>query len=246
MNKISEKKLEFYKNIQFDEITASGRTFRLPFLYYDFSRITASFPAPTNKIKEILPSKKLQPVEIKQNASIVMFIAYEYRKMEGIAPYNEFGIAIPTTYKANNLPGSYVTHLPVTTEQARWGGVEIYGFPKFIADITFEDKPKICGSQVNLDNQKIVSLEVNKKDTRLESNEFYTYTVLGDKIVRTLVQYQGYVSTGTDKNGAKVELGTHPKSKEIISLGFEETPIQYTYSPMMQSLLHKPGEHLPI
>ena len=246
MNTISEKKLEFYKDIQFTEITVSGRTVKLPFLYYDFSRISANFPAPTSTIKKILPSKKLEPVEIKQGTTTVMFIAYEYRKMEGIAPYKEFGVGIPTTYKDNNLPGSYVTHLPVTTEQARWGGVEIYGYPKFIADITFEDKPKVCSSQVKLDNQKIVSLEVNKKETRLISNESYVYTILGDKIVRTLIQWQGYVSAGSDKNGAKVELGTHPISREIKALGFEEAPLQYTYSPMMQMLLNKPGEFLPM
>ena len=28
----------------------------------------------------------------------------------------------------------------LTTEIARWGGVELYGFPKFIADIDFNRK----------------------------------------------------------------------------------------------------------
>jgi hypothetical protein len=244
VNNMTEKELEFFTDIQFNDIVVSGRTFRLPFLYYDFSRITATFPAPIPEIQKVLPSEKLTPVEIQKNTTLVTFVAYEYRKMEGINPYNEFGVTIPTIHKEKNLPGSYVTHLPVTTEQARWGGVEIYGFPKFLADISFEEKENVCKSQVRLDDKDIISLEVRKMETHLESSEIYTYTILDDKIVRTHVQIQGFVSTGNDEQGATVHLGDHPFASEIKALGFKEAPVSYTYSPRMQSLLHKPGELL--
>ncbi|MHA2303358.1 MAG: acetoacetate decarboxylase family protein [Candidatus Thorarchaeota archaeon] len=241
---MDERELEFFTDIQFEDIVVSGRTFRSPFLYYDFSRITATFPAPIPKIQKTLPSEKLAPVEIRPNTTLVTFVAYEYRGMEGIQPYNEFGVIIPTTHKERNLPGSYVTHLPVTTEEARWGGVEIYGFPKFIADISFEDRENVCKSRVSLDGKDIISLEVRKTETHLESSEVYTYTVLEGKIVRTYVQIQGFVSTGNDERGATVHLGDHTIANEIKAFGFDEVPISYSYSPRMQSLLHKPGELL--
>ena len=103
---MDERKLEFFTDIRFEDTVVSGRTVRLPFLYYDFSRITATFPAPIPKIQKALPSEKLEPVEIQPNTTLVTFVAYEYRKMEGIQPYNEFGVVIQTTHKERNLPGS--------------------------------------------------------------------------------------------------------------------------------------------
>ena len=132
----------------------------------------------------------------------------------------------------------------MTTEEARWGGVEVYGFPKFIADISFEDGKDVCKSRVSLEGKDIISLEVRKMETSLESSEIYTYTILGDKIVRTQVQIQGFVSTGSDEQGATVLLGDHLIASEIKAFGVYEAPINYTYSPRMQCLLHKPGEFL--
>lgn len=80
----------------------------------------------------------------------MVFSAYEYRKTDA-DPYNEVSIAIMATFQQRQIPGvtlavqamrhrftSYVWHLPVTTERARVGGVELFGYPKFIADISFE------------------------------------------------------------------------------------------------------------
>ena len=241
---MTEKELKFFTDIIFSPIEAAGRTFRTPFLYYDFSRITATFPAPISRVTESIPSKRLRPVEIKPNTTMVTLVAYEYRKMEGIHPYNEFGVSIPTVHVENDLPGLFVTHLPVTTEQSRSGGVDIYGFPKFIADITFEDEEELCRSEVRLDGKDIVSLEVRKMDTEMKSNDFYAFTIKDEKILRTYVQAQGFIGTGNEKDGAVFRLGNHPIADEIKSLGMKEMPLEFSYSPMMQSLLHKPGEIL--
>jgi hypothetical protein len=52
-------------------------------------------------------------------------------------------VAVPVLYKTTDqgpgLPGGYVVHPPLTTEEARCGGAEFYGFPRFLAEITFED-----------------------------------------------------------------------------------------------------------
>jgi hypothetical protein len=243
---MTDTEVDFFKDTQFEDFEVSGRLFRFPILYYDFSRITASFPAPVAQVASLLPSDKLAPVELKPKTTMVNFVAYEYRKMEGVQPYNEFGVVIRTVHKETNLPGSYLTHLPVTTEEARWAGVEIYGFPKFLADISFEDMENVCRSQVSMNGKDIVSVEVKKMETQLVSNEFYTFTELDDRIARTLIQVQGYLGTGNDEHGASVQLGDHPISKEIQALGFDSKPLGYTFSPKMRCKLHKPNEFLPM
>jgi hypothetical protein len=246
MIRMKDKELEFFKDIHFKDLHVSGRSFQVPFQYYDFSRITARFPVSSKFITKVLPSTKLIPVEVKAETTFVTFVAFEYRKMKDLSPYNEFGILIPVIYKDDNIPGSYLTHLPVTTEEARWGGVEIYGYPKFIADITFDDMEKVCKSKVSLDGKEIVKLEVEKMATKLVSNDFFTYTLLDNKIVRTQVQTKGFLGTGNDSSGASVHLGEHPIAKEIKALRIAETPINYTYSPRMQCLLHGPDVFLPL
>lgn len=235
---------EFFADIKFEEIEVSGRSIRVPFVYYDFSRISALFTAPISSISKVLPSDFLIPFEYQPQTTIVTFIAYQYRKMEGGPPYNEFGIMVPTIHTEKNLPGLYVTHLPVTTELARWMGVEIYGFPKFIADISFEDGENSCKSQVSMAGENVLSVEVKTMETTFQSREVFTYTVLNDNIVRSLIQFQGFIGTSNDEDGASIQLGDHPIAMEIEALGFDKKPLSYTYSPNMQMILHKPSEFL--
>ena len=71
-----------------------------------------------------------------------------------IGPYNEIGIGVPCRLDpVLNIPllpalfdrffavGFYVHYLPVTTQIAYDAGVDVWGLPKFVATIEFEDTP---------------------------------------------------------------------------------------------------------
>ena len=93
------------------------------------------------KATDMLLSKRLEPIEISPGVGLLSIIAFEYKAIQGLKPYNEFGTFIPVNYRRGDGtlsdPGVYCLHLPVTTEMARWGGVAVYGFPKIAADIEF-------------------------------------------------------------------------------------------------------------
>ena len=218
--------------------------------YLDWSMMSASFPVPVAKIKEKLPSKNLIPVQSAPGTATIVLKAIEVRQIRGYPPYNEFAVEVPVVYevagKAAGLPGSYVLHMPVTTEEARWGGVEIYGMPKFIAEIRFEDVGEVRRCKVQAEGKAIITLEVKKLVTKPQSWDWYLYGVRDGQLLRTLFQIQGQRGTTEVRGGALYTLGNHPIAEELRSLEIDNTSIAHEYAPQLQGLLNPPGERLPL
>ena len=233
-----------------EEVEVSGIRVKFPICYFDSSRISASFPAPIVKVQKALPSKQLKPVQIKPGTTAISFSAYEHRQVEGYERYNEFGISVPVLYKTadreQGLPGIYVFHMPVTTEETRRDGVEWYGFTKFIADIGFEDVGEMRRCRVGAGGKDIITLDVKKMDTEPISLDFHVYTVKDGQLMRTLVQTYGQAGTSSLTGGASYILGDHIIAEELRNLEMGETALEYSFTLQMQMMLHKPGERLPM
>ena len=106
----------------------------------------------------ILPSEKLQPILFFPGITLVQIGAFEYHQINGLRPYNEVGITIPVQYEPkSNYPGKpiihfplffpekysrfgvYIHRLPVTTQEAYSLGKDIWGFPKTVDEISFQE-----------------------------------------------------------------------------------------------------------
>jgi hypothetical protein len=212
--------------------------------YLDWSMMSASFLAPVAKVKEKLPSEKLNPVQSAPGITTVVFRAMEVRQVRGLPPYNEFSIDVPVVYevggKAAGLPGSYILYMPVTSEEARWGGVEVGGFPKFLAEIKFEDVGEVRRCQVHAEGKGIITLEVKKFVAEPQSWDWYLYGVRDGRILRTLVQIQGQRGLSDVREGASYTLGDHPIAEELRSLEIGNISITHEYAPKLRSLENNP------
>ena len=186
----------FFSDAASEEVVlATGVRIRLPVRYYDWSWMGALFPAPAAKVRGLLPTNKLQPVLLMPGIAMVALAAFEYRNIADVEPYNEFTVAVPVQYEpAVNAPGlplffhpllaperyrkigMYVHHLPVTTPAARDFGVEIWGYPKFIADIGFEETGEVRRCR-RAEGKDIVILEIRKSAAAARAVNFYSYTV---------------------------------------------------------------------
>ena len=237
------------KGVKFEAIEFEGVKLRFPIVYSDQSRISASYTISLSKARSVLPSKKLEPIEVKPGVGILNIAAFEYKAIGGMKPYNEFGTFIPVNYRredgALNDPGVYCLHLPVTTEQARWGGVAIYGFPKIVADIEFIHNKDVVSCSVWHDGKTIADLSVRKLEPKTVTGKSFCYTYKDGNILKTLVETEGLVGTSQSIDGARLELGTHKIADELRNLNLGEEAVQYQYVPQMYSLLHTPSERLP-
>lgn len=240
----------FFAGVKFKEVEAAGQQFRFPVLYRDFRRIAANFPAPAAKVQEVLPTPKLNPIQIQPGVTLIGLVGYEYRHIDGLAPYNEFGIGVPVQYetqeKAPKPLSSYVLHLPVTTEEARWGGVEFYGFPKFSADIRFEDAGDVCHCRLRAEDKDILTLEVPKLESTPQVWDFYAYTLKAGHLLKTHIQVQGLRGLTEAQGGASYRLGDHPIAEELRALELGKTSIGHEYCPKLQMILPLPAEQLPL
>lgn len=239
---------------------STGARIGLPVRYYEWSALMAHFPAPTAALRGLLPSGRLRPAELIPGTGVVSLAAMEYRRIADVQPYNEFGIMVPVLYESSrNVPvlpllapqrfrgfGLYVHHLPVTTEEARIFGIEIWGYPKFLAEIDFEETDRVRRCRLQADGKSILTLEVAKTATRARPLDLYSYTVKDGQLLHTRVQAEGQVGITRFRGGARCDLGDHPVAEELRALRMGGTAVERLYAPQVQSMLHAAAERLPL
>lgn len=243
---------EFFKDIKQWDFTHLGRSGKTPTFYYDTTSLTAIYTASTHQVQKRMPSGRLHPIELRPGRCLAAFTAFEYRSSD-IEPYNEFSIAFPATFNRPQLPlltaawqmarrslSAYVWQLPVTTEIARVGGLALYGYPKFLADIQFEKAERRITCQLVENGEPILALTGKVLPTHQEKiSRIRTYSFLnGIPLVANLVTNPLTMARSNDRRAALLEIGQrHPICKALKSLALSERPLHYQYSPVNQAIL---------
>ena len=251
----------FFAGVKLDQVElSSGARIQLPMRYQEWSAIMAHFPVPEPAARKLLPSSRLKPVLLSPGTAVLSMVAMEYRRIMDFAPYNEFGIMVPVRYEPKvdifGLPllfphwfkrsGLYVHHLPVTTQAAYELGIELWGYPKIVGEIDFEDMGLVRRCRLRAEGKDIVTLDVEKVPTKLRSMEFHSYTVKEGQLLRTLIQTRGEFGIARFRGGASYTLGDHTIAGELRGLGMGKTAVERRYLTDVQSMLHPPGERLPL
>ena len=244
---------DFFAGVEVERVELpSGTVMELPVRYYDWAAIMAHFPAPVAKLRELLPSQRLKPALLTPGTGLLTLAAFEYRDLACFPPYNELAIGIPVQYEpAVNIPalpllrqqwfstfGLYIHHLPVTTQEAYEFGVEVWGYPKFLAEISFEETEQVRRCFLHADGKDILTLEVEKLRTTERSMDYHSYTVKGGQLLRTHIEVQGEAGMVRLKGGASFTLGDHPIAAQLGALGIGEKAAECLYAPRVQSMLH--------
>lgn len=230
------------------------RVGKLPVFYYDNSSMTAVFTASTRKVRALLPDARMHPLELFPGRCVVAFNAFEYRDTD-IDPYNEFSISFLMSYGRRALPGfkllhglmtrcfeAYVWKLPVTTEIARWGGVELYGYPKFIADIEFERTPERTVCTLSEAGRHILTLDGRAlKGAPARLLRYRAYSMkngipLCANVYTHPLQYAQTMSPGA----ARLTLGEHEIARQLRALELSASPLMYQYCPLNELVLFGP------
>jgi len=227
---------------------------KLPVFYYDTTAMTAIYTASTTLIRRLLPRTDMHPVEVIKGRALAAFTAFEYRASD-IDPYNEFSISFPITFGKKGIPGltvlgmmarryftAYVWQLPVTTERARKGGVEMYGYPKFLADIVFSHEGNMLVCTLSEGGRNILTLKGKKLKTSPEKvNRFKTFSVK-DAVPLAANVYMNPREFGKSisRNAAQLTLGNHDISGQLRELDLSEKPLFFQYMPLMEAILYGP------
>ena len=243
---------EFFKGVMQLEVTAGAFKGKVPIFYYDNTSMTAIFTASTAKVRQYLPHPDMNLIEFVPGRCLVAFTAFEYRRTD-IDPYNEFSIACLVRFRQIQIPGisvarqmltrcfsAYVWHLPVTTEIARAGGVELYGYPKFIGDIEFQRDEEWIQCSLAEKGSEILRLRGRVLPTsKGKPMRYVTYSVKdGIPLVANVWVNPLDFAQSTNRSHAEIEIGTgHEICDELRGIGLSTRPIIYQYSPANEAIL---------
>jgi hypothetical protein len=228
-----------------------GRRVALPVEVRDARCGSASFLVPAAAARRLMAQPALELAEPFPGRALLSIAGIEYRDND-LGTYNELAIAflvrqgdrrplplIGTTldFMRGRL-AAYIHRLPVTTAFSCAAGRDIWGFPKFVADVAFTDEQNRRTCTLKVDGDLVLSLTLRRggrfrfRDARL------------DAVAVHGLQRTPFVSSGTGVGfrlgGATLTLGTHSLADELRALGLPRRALTTSWIEHMRATFHAP------
>lgn len=209
---------------------STGETIDLP-VSTEATITGAAFSASHRRVRELLPDG-LSAVRVSPRRAAVTFLCVDYHRIGrrgAIEPYNEFGILVPTVpASVTPLPhrsmftggvGGYVWYLPVTTESAKALGVDIWGYPKEVGEITHEDDGSRRRTEVTVDGDRLVTIEIDRPPAFGRSVASTSYTVKDGVLLGERLELAGDLGAWPFSTAVRYTLGDHPRADRLREIG---------------------------
>ncbi|RLM56768.1 acetoacetate decarboxylase [Halobellus sp. Atlit-31R] len=178
--------------------------------------------------RALLPDS-LAPIRMTPNRAGVTLLCVEYDRIGRrgeIEPYDEFGVLIPASVGSTPPPyasilthgvSGYVWYLPVTTEPARALGVEIWGYPKEVAEITHLDEGLHRRTIVEVGDTPVIDITIPRPPTFDQTRTSESYTIRDGRVLREHLTIEGDVGFWPYSR-VSYTLGDHPRGRRLRSL----------------------------
>jgi len=194
----------------------------------------AVFSAPAAQLADLLPDG-LSPLPVTRSGTgAVTFLSVEYHRMgvEGLDPYDEFVVMIPSTHDPGttvpyatalrHATNGYVWYMPVTTEPARALGVDVWGYPKVVADITHEDHGSGRKTTVTVEGDHFVTFEMPRPPAASLAVDGFSYAVRDGTLLRVPTEVDGDLGFWPLSDAVSVTLGDHPDADPLRALDLSD------------------------
>jgi hypothetical protein len=231
---------------------------RIPSLFFDGSAVMTFFSTDYDKVMSKLEGTGFVPVRAFKGKAITVMGFFDYQKTS-FGPYREVTLGfmvLPDNTTApwtlgfdffkkigNRKMGIHVIDLPLTVKLPLAAGREIWGFPKFIADIDYRYSKHEFEARVKTiaTGDEIFSIKspyCKGMFSPFSDSIFYSY--LNDNIMKSVVNMN---STCRITSGSRVELSVgsadHRMSKNMRDLGLHGAkPMFVQTTDKLQYKLH--------
>jgi hypothetical protein len=239
----------FFQSVHKNRVRVSVGELELPIQYLDVEAMMSFFPVATPNLERMLPRVGLVPVQIRPGIALLGVAAAEYKK-SSIGAYSELAILIPCLRKPRfNIPllpllfprwfpslGGYVLKMPVSTEFACTAGKEIWGYPKFMADIDFEEQESHRVCTLSHEGSLVLRYSMRKPTVpRYAQHRYAAYSCLGGSLLQSRFVTQGLLGVSKKADSAELQFGRHPLALQLSEL--KPGPARATYYyPKLQGL----------
>ncbi|HEV7733780.1 MAG TPA: acetoacetate decarboxylase family protein [Candidatus Binatia bacterium] len=230
-----------------------GRTVTVPVVVRDAVSVTAMFVVPTVAVRRLMPHPALHIPELLPGRALCVLAAVEYLDND-LGRYNEIAVTFFATvggppptpllglvsaFRAHRLAG-YIHRLPVTTTFSRDAGHDIWGFPKTVDEITFQDEGGQRTCTLAVDGVHVLTLTVTRGGRgRMAPMPQDALAVRDGVLWRTPSVMHGE-GVGTRLGGATLTLGRHPIADELRSLGLPKRALLSTSMEHMRAEFEAP------
>jgi hypothetical protein len=220
----------------------TGRRMALPVHFLDMTMIGGVFRLAAEQAAQLVSDDRFVPSIAEDGLARCHVTALEYRTIDILYPYNELAVTIPGNLRGVDRETNlhYYLHLPVTTQDARWTGVEIYGFPKYIAAIDFEQGEREVVCSLTLAGQEVLTLQVTRGAAQDDEWEVENLTFLDGEPLLSLFHGYGQRYTSDVRGGARLQLGEHDIAQQLRAAAIEPTSMSHFYCPRMRATLSVP------
>jgi hypothetical protein len=233
-----------------DEVTLStGETIRLP-VTLEATMNSVILPGDRAVVDKLLP-KGLSPIRAGRGTAPVWLLSVEYHDIGGgaIEPYNEFAVVLGATPgNSSGVPyvspvvstEGYVWCMSVTHEPARAFGDEIWGYPKVVGDIGFEDPRGRRRTTVTVDGKRVLTTDVAIPRTVSRTGRLTSYSVKDDRLLRIRGDLDAEMGLWPYSERFSVSLGEHSRADTLRDLDIGDRAFTRFYAD--GELTFYPGE----
>ena len=201
-----------------------GQVVTLPVAVRDASSGTVMYMVDRDAASKIIPPE-FEADEVAPGKTQLCLVVVDYRDND-LGDYDEMGVVffVRPADQPEAEVGTYIHYLPVNQSFTQEAGCKIWGFPKTVEEIDFSTKEDSATCRVDMDGRHVLTLTLPRGgDAETPETDAMGYTLLNGDPHRIAFS-RGGTQEATSPGGAGVvlELGDHPISNELRSLGLPD------------------------
>jgi hypothetical protein len=204
-----------------------GRTVRVPVEVAQASAVSATYLASSGRVQAWIAASGLRVLPVAPGQTVVSIAGLRYEQGDW-GRYDEVCIATPVLAPGatsvigalrERAIGLYLRYLPVTDEFSCRAGVELYGFPKWVADISLSQEPRHARLYFASEQKQVLTLDARcptgSRSFAPVSIDAYSHREGALWRCRFTVAGEG---VSVRPGGARLKLGVHAIAGELEDL----------------------------
>jgi len=223
--------------------TIQGREVTLPVVVRKATNAAAMYAVPTVALQALIPGEAFDVVDIGggQSQLILGLIDYEDNDLGDYAEVAVIAFVRPRA-EPDAEAGTFILHLPVDQAFTCEAGCTIWGFPKSVEKIDYTYDDDGVRGRLEMDGKHVFTLSLPRSGSPEDTsaNPAVGYTYIQGVAHRTPMATGGGAVLNPAGRTAELELGDHPISEALRSLGLPAAPLLTTWTPHLHGSFGTP------
>lgn len=136
------------------------------YTYHEFDTVFIYY-----KTTDIETYQKLLPPQFSMpdEPMVMAFVADYYHMDARTMPYLEAAVFLLVDYEGQ--PAWHCVTMPVTSDEARWGGIHYLGYPKILGDVGFDRSPDRFKGVLKLKDKTVMAITLDTTTHQITDSE---------------------------------------------------------------------------